>query len=94
MKSSEKAPLGTFLAANPFPRPLTDGLFYREKMRAIHRIAPDTLGVSARSAAVLEIGGGRSGLTSSSCSIRACGIRLSCAATHARFPSAMAVSTP
>jgi SAM-dependent methyltransferase len=64
MKSSEKAPLGTFLAANPFPRPLTDGLFYREKMRAIHRIAPDTLGVSARSAAVLEIGGGRSGLTS------------------------------
>ena len=63
MMSSEKAALGPFLAANPFPRPLTDGLFYREKMRAIHRIAPDTLGASAASATVLEIGGGRSGLS-------------------------------
>ena len=63
MTSSEKAPLRSFLAANPFPRPLTDGLFYREKMRAIHRIAPDTLGASPGSATVLEIGGGRSGLS-------------------------------
>jgi SAM-dependent methyltransferase len=58
----DKAPLPAFLAANPFPRPLTDGLFYREKMRAIHRVAPDTLGVGARAPRVLEIGGGRSGL--------------------------------
>lgn len=63
MKSSDKAPLRSFLAANPFPNPLTDGLFYREKMRAIHRIAPDRLRVSPGTATVLEIGGGRSGLT-------------------------------
>jgi SAM-dependent methyltransferase len=63
MKSGEKAPLGRFLAANPFPKPLTDGLFYREKMRAIHRVAPDTLKASPGPATVLEIGGGRSGLT-------------------------------
>jgi len=62
MKTSEKAPLGSFLAANPFPRPLTDGLFYREKMRAIHRVAPDRLGATSRTATVLEIGGGRSGV--------------------------------
>jgi GT2 family glycosyltransferase len=52
-----KAPLKAFLARNPYPRPLTIGFFYREKMRAIHRIAPD-LAV----AEVLEVGGGRSGL--------------------------------
>ena len=51
------APLPAFLARNPFPHPLTEGFFYREKMRAIHRVAPD---VAARS--VLEVGGGRSGL--------------------------------
>jgi SAM-dependent methyltransferase len=55
----EKAPLGRFLASNPFPKGLTDGLFYREKMRAIHRIAPSRIGPPGR---VLEIGGGRSGL--------------------------------
>jgi SAM-dependent methyltransferase len=38
-------------------------LFYREKMRAIHRIAPDLLGVSPGTTTILEIGGGRSGLT-------------------------------
>jgi len=63
MKSSEKAPISTFLAANPFPRPLTDGLFYREKMRAIHRVAPDTLRAAPGPAMVLEIGGGRSGVS-------------------------------
>jgi SAM-dependent methyltransferase/GT2 family glycosyltransferase len=52
-----KAPLRAFLARNPFPRPLTLGFFYREKMRAIHRIAPDL-----PAADVLEVGGGRSGL--------------------------------
>ena len=52
-----RAPLPAFLARNPFPHPLTEGFFYREKMRAIHRVAPD---VAARS--VLEVGGGRSGL--------------------------------
>jgi SAM-dependent methyltransferase len=56
-----KAPLGQFLARNPFPNGLTDGLFYREKMRAIHRVAPADLAGSGR---VLEIGGGRSGLAS------------------------------
>jgi SAM-dependent methyltransferase len=55
-----KAPLAAFLAANPFPQPLTDGLFYREKMRAIHRVAPGALGDAPPK--VLEIGGGRSGL--------------------------------
>jgi SAM-dependent methyltransferase len=38
---------------------LTEGFFYREKMRAIHRVAPP--GPVQR---VLEIGGGQSGLTS------------------------------
>lgn len=56
---THKAPLGRFLARNPFPRGLTDGLFYREKMRAIHRIAPSQV-----DGTVLEIGGGRSGLAS------------------------------
>jgi SAM-dependent methyltransferase len=47
-----------FLRGNPFPHPLTSGLFYREKMRAIHRVAPDR-----DFPTILEIGGGRSGLT-------------------------------
>jgi SAM-dependent methyltransferase len=47
-----------FLRANPFPHPLTSGFFYREKMRAIHRVAP------ARAfRIILEMGGGQSGLT-------------------------------
>ncbi|MCR5880656.1 bifunctional 2-polyprenyl-6-hydroxyphenol methylase/3-demethylubiquinol 3-O-methyltransferase UbiG [Phenylobacterium sp. J367] len=57
-----KTPLGAFLAQNPFPHGLTDGLFYREKMRAIHRIAPDRLRDDDRPARILDIGGGRSGL--------------------------------
>ena len=57
-----KAPLSDFLGRNPFPRGLTDGLFYREKMRAIHRVAPSQLGEGQAQARVLEIGGGRSGL--------------------------------
>lgn len=53
-----KAALRPFLRQNPFPHPLTLGFFYREKMRAIHRIAPDEpLGD------ILEVGGGQSGLT-------------------------------
>lgn len=36
-----KAPLPQFLSGNPFPHPLTQGFFYREKMRAVYRIAPD-----------------------------------------------------
>ena len=58
----DKAPLSAFLAQNPFPNGFTDGLFYREKMRAIHAIAPQTIGSAARRARILDIGGGRSGL--------------------------------
>lgn len=53
-----KAPIDRFLAQNPFPHPLTLGFFYREKMRAIHQIAPD-LPLQH----ILEVGGGQSGLT-------------------------------
>jgi hypothetical protein len=59
--TSRKAPLGSFLSRNPFPHGWTDGLFYREKMRAIHQVAPLELRERAR---VLEVGGGRSGLAS------------------------------
>jgi ubiquinone/menaquinone biosynthesis C-methylase UbiE len=54
-----RAPRGAFLARNPFPNGWTDGLFYREKMRAIHRIAPASI---SKDGHILEIGGGRSGL--------------------------------
>jgi SAM-dependent methyltransferase len=53
-----KMPLAQFLAHNPFPHPLTEGFFYREKMRAIHQIAPDRPLQN-----ILEVGGGQSGLT-------------------------------
>jgi ubiquinone/menaquinone biosynthesis C-methylase UbiE len=56
-----RAPLGRFLAANPFPHGWTEGLFYREKMRAIHRVAPPALAAGDE---VLEVGGGRSGMAS------------------------------
>lgn len=55
----EKRSMDDFLARNPFERGWTDGLFYREKMRAIHQIAPARLPDAAR---ILEIGGGRSGM--------------------------------
>jgi len=55
---NNKPRLKYFLAHNPFSHPLTLGLFYREKMRAIHRVAPDL-----HFAKILEIGGGRGGLT-------------------------------
>lgn len=55
---SGKRPLGQFLAGNPFPQPLTLGFFYREKMRAIHAIAPE-----APFQTILEVGGGQGGLT-------------------------------
>src|SRR5215510_8617184 len=58
MTCAGKRPLGTFLDRNPFECPLTLGFFYREKMRAIHRIAPD-----GPLDHILEVGGGRSGLT-------------------------------
>jgi SAM-dependent methyltransferase len=54
-----KAQRRAFLAQNPFPNPLTTGFFYREKMRAIHRIAPDRPVTD-----ILEVGGGQSGLSS------------------------------
>lgn len=52
-----KLPLGDFLAQNPFGNPHTLGFFYREKMRAIHRIAPDE-----RFQRILDVGGGQGGL--------------------------------
>jgi ubiquinone/menaquinone biosynthesis C-methylase UbiE len=55
---NHKTRLGAFLSRNPFESPLTLGFFYREKMRAIHRVAPDL-----PFAEIVEIGGGRSGLT-------------------------------
>jgi SAM-dependent methyltransferase len=58
MALPSKTPLAAFLAKNPFPAPMTFGFFYREKMRAIHRIAPE-----ASFERILEVGGGRSGLT-------------------------------
>ena len=58
MTTTHKSSLRTFLNQNPFESPLTLGFFYREKMRAIHRVAPDL-----PFGDVLEIGGGRSGLT-------------------------------
>lgn len=60
-KKSEthKEKLGNFLARNPFGQPLTLGFFYREKMRAIHRISPDLPFKE-----ILEVGGGQGGLTS------------------------------
>lgn len=53
-----KVSRANFLRLNPYPHPLSEGLFYREKMRAIHRIAP--CGSFPR---ILEIGGGQSGLS-------------------------------
>ena len=53
-----KASRRAFLAQNPFPNPLSTGFFYREKMRAIHRIAPDE-----PYREILEVGGGQSGLS-------------------------------
>lgn len=50
--------LNNFLACNPFPHPLTQGFFYREKMRAIHHIAPEQSFQD-----ILEVGGGQGGLT-------------------------------
>jgi GT2 family glycosyltransferase/SAM-dependent methyltransferase len=47
-----------FLRGNPYPHPFTEGFFFKEKMRAIHRTVPP-----ARASCVLEIGGGQSGLT-------------------------------
>lgn len=57
-KQSAKTLLSDFLASNPFPHPLTEGFFYREKMRAIHYIAPDRPFEN-----ILEVGGGQGGLT-------------------------------
>lgn len=49
---------GRFLRRNPFQHPYTEGFYFRDKMRAIHRIAP--FGPVQR---ILEVGGGTSGLT-------------------------------
>jgi ubiquinone/menaquinone biosynthesis C-methylase UbiE len=53
-----RRPLAAFLRLNPFPGKFTDGLYFRDKMRAIHRIAPERIGRD-----ILEVGGGQSGLT-------------------------------
>lgn len=49
---------GRLLRRNPFPQPYTEGFYFRDKMRAIHRVAP--FGPLHR---ILEVGGGTSGLT-------------------------------
>ena len=56
--ATHKSRLPEFLARNPYPHRWTEGIFFREKMRAIHTVAPDR---PFRD--VLELGGGRSGLT-------------------------------
>jgi GT2 family glycosyltransferase/SAM-dependent methyltransferase len=56
--SGHKADRRGFLNANPYSHPNSVGLFYREKMSAIHTVAPE--GPFAR---ILEVGGGQSGLT-------------------------------
>lgn len=53
----DKAPLAEFLSRNPFAHGRTLGLFYGEKMAAIHAVSPDR-GVQR----VVEVGGGQSGL--------------------------------
>src|SRR5262249_30963558 len=58
LTARHKARRSEFLSRNPFPKPFLDGFFYREKMRAIHRVAPDESVDD-----VLEIGGGGGGLT-------------------------------
>lgn len=58
VRGTDKRTLPEFLAANPFSYPLTLGFFYREKMRALHRVAPD-LPLNS----ILEVGGGQSGLS-------------------------------
>ncbi len=58
LKPRHKCPLKQFLSQNPMPDPWGSGFFYREKMRAIHRVAPDT-----PFSHILEVGGGESGLT-------------------------------
>lgn len=57
-RSYYKLSLGKFLSKNPFSSPLTLGFFFREKMRAIYKIAPD---VDYQK--ILEVGGGQGGLT-------------------------------
>src|SRR5258708_314075 len=59
MSNQSKRPLRDFLRDNPLPHPYTHRLFYRGKMPAIYQIAPDR-----PIAKLLEVGGGRSGLTS------------------------------
>ncbi|MBA2417191.1 MAG: glycosyltransferase [Geodermatophilaceae bacterium] len=53
-----RAARGWFLRRNPFPHPYTEGFYFRDKMRAIHRVSPP--GPLRR---ILEVGGGGSGLT-------------------------------
>lgn len=54
-----RPPLPSFLRRNPYPHPYTEGFYYREKMRAVHRVAPP-----CTHQRILEVGGGQSALTS------------------------------
>ena len=56
--AAEPARRRAFLRDNPFPHPRTEGFFFQEKMRAIHRVVPPV-----RATSILEVGGGRGGLT-------------------------------
>ncbi len=53
-----RRPLGVVLADHPFPGALTAGHHFRDRMRAIHHIAPDRARCD-----LLEVTGGRSGLS-------------------------------
>lgn len=57
-RAAVKAPLTALLRRNPLSGTFADGPVFRNKMRAIHRIAPHLI-----DGPILEIGGGRSGLT-------------------------------
>ncbi|MDQ3714847.1 MAG: glycosyltransferase [Actinomycetota bacterium] len=58
IRAGSLAPRRKFLSGNPFPHPYTEGFYFRDKMRAIHRVAP--YGPLHR---ILEVGGGTSGVS-------------------------------
>ena len=109
-RALQKTSLARFLAANPFPNPFTDGLFYREKMRAIHRSCARLARLRRKAAArcwkwaeaaagsqpAVSPGADRRSIAISPSSItaRAASGAPTSAATHAHCPSPTAPSAP